>query len=63
MSSKPLEKITEEDFVAYEEVRHGGLFNMLDPNARVLTGLDRDTYFGILSNYEALMEKFPAVRS
>jgi len=57
-----IEDITKEDFVAYEEVRRRGRFNMFDPNARVLTGLDKDTYLGVLSNYDELNKKFPGVR-
>ena len=61
---KPIEEITEEDFQAYEEVRAGGQFNMFTDGAYAqdAAGLDRDTYFGIMHHYAALMELFPALR-
>jgi len=38
----------------YERVRKGGRFNMLDPQARKATGLDREDYTFVLRNYSAL---------
>jgi len=52
--SKPLEDITGEEFKAYENVRSQGLYNMLDPAARELSGLDRYTYFGVMEHYTEL---------
>ena len=59
--SKSLDELTESDFRAYEKVRVGGKWNMYDPRANYASGLDKDTYLGVLSNYEALMELFPDV--
>ena len=53
---------TEDDFRAYEEVRQGGVFNMLDRRARVLSGLDRDTYMAVLKQYTELNARYPHVR-
>ena len=60
--TKALDELTESDFRAYERVRVLGFFNMFDPRAESASGLDKDTYIGVLSNYEALMERFPDVR-
>jgi len=59
---KNLDELTESDFRSYERVRVLGFFNMFDPRAESASGLDKDTYLGVLSNYEALMERFPDVR-
>ena len=59
---KNLDELTESDFRSYERVRVRGKFNMWDRRAEAASGLDTDTYLGVLSNYEALMERFPDVR-
>lgn len=41
-------------FERYERVRQGGRFNMFDPRARQLTGLDREEYLYVLENYSSL---------
>ena len=64
MKSKPLDKLTKKNFKDYERVRCGGRWNMI-VNAREAAmdaGLHLDTYMGVLSNYSALMEKYPDVR-
>ena len=60
--AKALDELTESDFRNYERVRVRGKWNMYDPRAESASGLDKDTYLGVLSNYEALMERFPDVR-
>ena len=62
MATKALDELTESDFRSYERVRVRGKFNMWDRRAESASGLDTDTYLGVLSNYEALMERFPDVR-
>jgi PAS domain-containing protein len=57
-----MSEITKEMFQAYEEVRKRGRFNMFDPRARELTGLSREDYLNIISNYNTYMEKWPDVR-
>jgi hypothetical protein len=59
---KALNELTESDFRSYERVRVRGRFNMWDRRAQSASGLDSDTYLGVLSNYKALMELFPDVR-
>ncbi len=56
---KPIEEITEDDFREYEIVRQSGAYNMLDPRARELSGLDRATYVGIIQHYTELNAKWP----
>ena len=60
--AKALDELTESDFKSYERVRVGGKWNMFDPRAESASGLDKDTYLGVLSNYNALMQRFPNVR-
>ena len=50
--------VTKEDFEAFEEVREEGMYNMMSPNAILMSGLDKSTYLEILSNYSELKEKF-----
>ena len=60
--SKPVEEITRAEFEAYESVRARGRWNMFDRNAQRATGLNRETYFGVLKNYGVLAQKWPDVR-
>ena len=53
---------TEDDFRAYEKVRQGGKFNMRDPRAQQLSGLDKDTYMAVLDQYFELNARYPHVR-
>jgi len=62
MATKALDELTESDFKSYERVRVRGKWNMFDPRAESASGLDKDTYLGVLSNYNALMQRFPNVR-
>ena len=50
--------VTKEDFEAFEEVREEGMYNMMSPNAILMSGFDKSTYLEILSNYSELKEKF-----
>ena len=43
-------------FNAYEAVRKEGRFNMFDPNARMFSGLSKDEYRFVMSNYIQLKE-------
>ena len=42
------------DFWAYEKVRSSNKFNMMDPRAQEATGLGRDEFRFVLSNYATL---------
>ena len=59
---KDLAELTEADFKAYEKVRVRGKYNMFDPRAESTSKLNKETYLGVLTHYEALMERFPNVR-
>ena len=50
--------VSREDFEAFEEVREEGMYNMMSPNAILMSGLVKSTYLEILSNYSELKEKF-----
>lgn len=58
MSDKNIEDITADDFIAFEDVRRYGRWNMFDPMAKTSTGLDDDTYFGVIHHYTELKEKY-----
>ncbi len=58
MSDKNIDDITVEDFLAFEQVRRYGRWNMFDPMAKKSTGLDSDTYFGVIQHYNELKEKY-----
>lgn len=52
-------KVSKEDFLAYEEVRIGGLTNMYMISAiEELTGLDRETIKEIIKNYSDYARKY-----
>jgi hypothetical protein len=42
----------------YCEVQEEGEYNMLSPQARMETGLEKETYFKIIKNYDKLAEFF-----
>lgn len=42
------------NFRAYLEVQEEGQYNMFDPRARQLTGLERSDYTFVMENYVAL---------
>lgn len=50
--------VTKEDFEDYLEVQKSGVYNMMSPDAIMATGLDKDTYMSILSDYSELKERF-----
>ena len=51
-------KVSKGQFNAYERVRKEGQYNMFDPNARTLTGLDKETYMVIIKDYDNLSSKY-----
>ena len=51
--------ITEEKFKAYRKLQNSGEINMLDYiNGGKLTGLSKEEYIDIISNYNTEREKF-----
>jgi hypothetical protein len=51
-------QITKEQFDKFRNVQYGGKFNMYDPNARLMSGLDQSTYFDIMKKYEELQKLY-----
>ena len=58
--AKGLDDLTIKDFKAFERVRAGGRYNMLDERAEQATGLDTATFKGVMENYGALSAKADA---
>jgi uncharacterized membrane protein YobD (UPF0266 family) len=50
--------ITKEDFEAFEYVRQEGMYNMMSPDAILMSGLDKKTYLEIVKNYDDLREMY-----
>ena len=53
-------EVTKGQFLIYKAVQESGMFNMFDPRARELTGLDKGTYVEILKTYNELEDKYGA---
>ena len=53
-----MKDITRLEWEAYRRVQKTGYYNMLEPDAVRSSGLDKDTYFEIVRNYELYEEKF-----
>lgn len=53
----------EEKFIAYEEVRDSGAYNMLDPRAVEMSGLSKEDYLYVISNYEQLKKQYDGIRN
>ena len=51
-------KATKEQFQAYIDVQKGGEYNMFTPDAILSTGLDKETYFDIIKNYNKYEEEY-----
>ena len=51
-------EITSEDWESYRDVQNSGAFNMLSPDAILMSGLSDEKYTYILSNYGDLAKKF-----
>jgi hypothetical protein len=51
-------KASKEQFQAYREVQDSGIYNMFSPDAILSTGLDKETYFDIIENYDEYTEKY-----
>lgn len=44
------------NYRAYEKVRFGGRYNMFHPHARMLSGLEKEDYLFVMSNYSELRD-------
>ena len=45
-------EISKEQFKEYTDVQNTGMFNMLDPNARMCTSLTKNELIVIMKNYD-----------
>ena len=54
-------KVTEEEFQSYVEVQNEGCWNMLSAEARIATGLDKETYMACIKNYSQLAEMYKEI--
>jgi len=55
---QPPRKPTRSEFGKYVSVQRQGRYNMLDPRARLLTGLSKEIYSYIISHYEELEREY-----
>jgi len=46
-----------ENWKKFEKVRSRGKYNMLMPQARTSTGLDKDDYLFVIENFDALKKQ------
>ena len=51
-------EISKEQFQEYRDVQDGGMFNMFDPNARMMTSLTKNEWIDIMKNYNELSDKY-----
>ena len=51
-------KISRDDFECYLDVQKYGAWNMLSREAETATGLEKDKYHAIISNYDELDRKY-----
>ena len=51
-------EITKEQFAQYRRVQDGGMYNMFDPNARMMTSLSKNEWIDIMKNYDELSDKY-----
>lgn len=51
------------DWDDYESIRQSGAYNMLDPRARLATGLSGDEYRFVMHNYSALKAAVEAAKA
>ena len=61
MGGKPNKQkveVSSKDFETYKSVQMEGQYNMLMPQARELTGLDKKVYWAIIQNYKELNEQY-----
>jgi len=59
----PEAMVTRSEFKKYVQVQKEGKFNMLDPAARIATGLSEEKFLAILKDYTWLASKYPEVIS
>jgi hypothetical protein len=50
--------ITEKQYKEYIDVQKGGLYNMFDARARMMTSLNKEQWMNIITNYELYHNKW-----
>lgn len=50
--------VTKEQFLAYYKVQKWGGYNMLDPMAILISGLEKNVYLDIIKNYSEYYNKY-----
>ena len=50
--------ITKNQFNRYLKVQQSGEYNMFDPNARIVAGLDKNQWLEIMRDYDNLSIKY-----
>lgn len=58
MLDKNIDNISYEDYAAFEDVRRYGRWNMFDSKAKMASGLDDETYFGVIHHFNELTELY-----
>ena len=49
-----MNKITKEMFEEYKRIQASGMYNMLSPQAREMSSMDKKQWFAIIKNYNEL---------
>tara|TARA_R110001592_G_scaffold142857_6_gene365224 strand:- start:470 stop:640 length:171 start_codon:yes stop_codon:yes gene_type:complete len=50
--------ITEKQYKEYIDVQKGGLYNMFDARARMMTSLNKEQWMNIITNYKVYHNKW-----
>ena len=58
IETKDKMKITKDEYLAYENVRESGVYNMFDSRAIALSGLHKERYIEIMKRYDELTKRF-----
>ena len=53
-----INEITKEMFEEYKRIQASGMYNMLSPQARELSSMDKKQWFAIIKNYNELNIKY-----
>jgi len=51
-------EVTKEQFEEYRDIQQMGLFNMLSPQTREMSSLDKTEWMHIITNYSELMKHY-----
>tara|TARA_R100000234_G_scaffold117573_1_gene96281 strand:- start:282 stop:446 length:165 start_codon:yes stop_codon:yes gene_type:complete len=53
-----MNEITKEMFEEYKRIQASGMYNMLSPQAREMSSMDKKQWFAIIKNYNELKVKY-----